>query len=442
MKELFAAGILVISILTICFGLRQNDFMILMPLYAMAFVAYIFILTRTRQDATVRKVLLVAIGLRIVLVFSFPNLSDDIYRFLWDGHCTLNGISPLSYLPSEIMSDPQLRDPYFAELYQFLNSPDYYTVYPPVSQAVFIMGTLNDAWSMESSVLVIKSTLLVFELGLIWLLFHFIRKFGFPLYIILFYALNPLVIIEIMGNMHFEGVMVFFICLTYYFIHKNRTIVAGLFYAFAVGTKLLPLILGPSLIWFLMKRKMRWLPFLMLSVATTSILFLPFFLAFDVWHFLDSVNLYFRKFEFNASIYYVLRAFGQWLTGYNQIAVIGPVLAVITFIIIIYKSFRMGVATVRELLALNLEIFIIYLLLATTVHPWYLIVPIFLGGFLGNRVVLAWSLLIYLSYHTYMTPLFREDFRIVFAEYALLGLFWWIGQKKIPGLQMHTGDIS
>ena len=63
--------------------------------------------------------------IRLMLLFSFPNLSDDIFRFIWDGRMCSLGINPYGYLPSEIVDNHAALG---AELYSELNSPNYFTI--------------------------------------------------------------------------------------------------------------------------------------------------------------------------------------------------------------------------------------------------------------------------------------------------------------------------
>ena len=43
--------------------------------------------------------------LRVVLIPMFPNWSDDIYRFLWDGYLWNAGINPFDHLPIYYMEN-------------------------------------------------------------------------------------------------------------------------------------------------------------------------------------------------------------------------------------------------------------------------------------------------------------------------------------------------
>ena len=62
-----------------------------------------------------------------------PSLSDDAYRYVWDGQVQAHGINPYQYVPQ----DPALEFLQDGALYDHLNSPAFYSVYPPVSQLIF-----------------------------------------------------------------------------------------------------------------------------------------------------------------------------------------------------------------------------------------------------------------------------------------------------------------
>ena len=84
-----------------------------------------------------------------------------------------------------------------------------------------------------------------------------------------------------------------------------------------------------------------------------------------------TVGLWFGNFEFNASIYYIAREIGYTITGYNEIAIIGKVLPMISLLIILGLSFLKQNTTLPKLTTSILLAFTCYLFLSTTVHPWY-----------------------------------------------------------------------
>ena len=66
-----------------------------------AFLAYFVILSKYNKDENIKSNHLLMIGSRLLILFSFPLLSDDIYRFIWDGSLLHHGINPFSLTPSQ-----------------------------------------------------------------------------------------------------------------------------------------------------------------------------------------------------------------------------------------------------------------------------------------------------------------------------------------------------
>ena len=66
------------------------------------------------------------------------------------------------------------------------------------------------------------------------------------------------------------------------------------------------------------------------------------FITFASGGFFQSIDLYYRKFEFNAGLYYLLRFVGQWATGYNLIRWLGPGLALLALSTILYLSINVN----------------------------------------------------------------------------------------------------
>lgn len=159
-------------------------------------------------------------------------------------------------------------------------------------------------------------------------------------------------------------------------------------------------------------------------VITAS--FLPLVSTQFIENFGSSIDLYFRKFEFNASIYYLLRWYGFQMVGYNMIGEYGPALAeaVITGILlmtILEEKPNWEKLPEKMLFAISL-----YLLLTTTVHPWYTSLPIVLCMFTRYRYPVVWSGLIMLTYVNYSYPEYHENLWVVALEYLVVtGWFVW-----------------
>ena len=92
-----------------------------------------------------------------------------------------------------------------------------------------------------------------------------------------------------------------------------------------------------------------------------------------------------------------MRYIGQLWSGYNLIHYIGPLLGTFAVLLILRKAYFSSTNSLQQFLDFAFFSFCSYLLLATTVHPWYLVIPIMLSVFVRFRFVVTWSFLIMLS---------------------------------------------
>ena len=427
--QIILAVSFIAEITNICFLYEQSDFSRYIWPFTIAFFSYLFILFNDRINQPLRFWLGTAILVRILLVFSFPNLSDDIYRFIWDGNIWQTGENAYSLLPAEVLgSSEHLNE----ELFSALNSPEYYTIYPPFAQLIFWFSSLPfwGSWAMSS--VVMKLFMLLAEIGSIYFIVKILDQLSIPRSRVLLYALNPLVIIEIMGNLHFEGFMIFFLLLFIYHALRYNMRASSASMALSVGSKLLPLMFLPFMIRLMDRKMLR--QFYFRTGLILVLLFIPIILGLtQLGNFGQSLDLYFQKFEFNGGLYYLLRYIGQVLTGYNLIWYIGPGLALIALLLIICLAMQIPRERMDQFPKYALFAFTIYLLTATTVHPWYLCLPIALCLFTRFRFPIVWSGLIFLTYINYSYEVYWENMWVVALEYVLLGGYigWEIVFKKL-----------
>ncbi|WP_247232527.1 glycosyltransferase 87 family protein [Telluribacter sp. SYSU D00476] len=362
-----------------------------------------------------------AVLFRLLWLFAMPALSDDVYRFIWDGRLLSHGYNPFLHLPSDIIDKGWAQEIGLGqELFQKLNSPDYYTVYPPLLQGWFAVATVVGG-STYSAAIWLKVPLLLAEVGSLWLVYQLVKdSAGGELKArrsVLLYGLNPLVIAELTGNIHYEGLTIFFLLACFYFWKNQRLHLSALMLALAVGVKLLPLIFLPLLISRLrLREQIRYVVIVGIGVLLP---FLPF-LDWTIWYNMsDSLGLYFQRFEFNAGLYYLLRAVGTWLVGYNPIGTLGPVLSLISFTTILFLSFYRKLPF--SLYERALLILTVYLLCATTVHPWYVVPLVALGALTRFRYPVVWSALLPFTYLAYGQVPFAESLWVVAVEYLVVG---------------------
>ena len=174
--------------------------------------------------------------------------------------------------------------------------------------------------------------------------------------------------------------------------------------------------------------------FYTIVIISTLLLFLPFFSMEFVTNYAKTVGLWFGNFEFNASIYYLAREIGYTITGYNEIAIIGEILPLISIVLILGFSFLKRNNSIPKLTTSMLLALTCYLFLSTTVHPWYIATLLILSIFTNYKFPLVWSLVIVLSYLAYSNTTYSENLWIIALEYAIVGSYfiWEVFIKKRP----------
>lgn len=413
----------------LCYETRRENFSQVFGLFALLFACYYFIY---RFFAFQFKQLVAAgIFFRILLLFSVPNLSDDVYRFIWDGRLMANGINPYSGLPAEVMQLSPIPG-ITRWLYHQLNSPSYHTIYPPVLQTIFWFTAKVFPRNIFGAVVCMKVIILIAETGTIFLLPLVLKQLQLPKHCSLLYTLNPLVIAELTGNVHFDSVMIFFLMVAFLLLLHNKIYLSAIFLGLSISSKLIPVLFLPLII-----KKMGWKPGLIYSIISgivTIVLFSFFIDRSAILHLLKSINLFFTSFEFNASLYYIVRWLGTLITGYNIIGFAGPLLSLTAIVIIFLISFRNNEISERQFFTRALFILTVYYLFATTVHPWYICMPVALTVFTPYRYAVIWSFTAILSYAAYHTNPVQENLWLAGRGYVVMTgyAFWEFKIKRKP----------
>ena len=389
----------------------REDFSLLIGLYSAMFLAYVLLV---KYKIELREIILIGIVARIALFFTAPNLSNDFYRFVFDGHLIIEGINPYRVLPGYYYTSNADLNALIGQI----NSPEYYSIYPPLNQLLF---TPFAALYFKSEILAIDLIRTFLLLADLLSVYFIIKISGWSIInkhiLSVLYFLNPLIIIEFTGNLHFEGVVICFILASIYFLYHKKLFQTGLFIGMAFLTKLTPLIVLP----FLIKStsgNSYWRIIAGFVVVSLLIIF-PFYDSEILKNIFSSVELFFHRFEFNASIYYLFREIGELITGYNQIKYLGPTLWIITALLIIWKWDKQinGVSNIWPSL---LMAFSVLFFLSTTVHPWYVSLVLLPGIFLGYLFPIVWTFTIFLSYSAYSSSPVHEEFVLLILEYSVV----------------------
>ena len=134
----------------------------------------------------------------------------------------------------------------------------------------------------------------------------------------------------------------------------------------------------------------------------------------------DSVSLWFKDFEFNASFYYIFREIGYLFRGWNEIEIIGKIMPILTIIFLTYITFFRKNESIIQLITSLLFGLCFYYFTTTTVHPWYLATPLILCIFTKYHFPIIWSVVIIFSYQAYENHPWKENLWFVAIEYIIL----------------------
>ena len=415
--------------LLLAYFINRNESALLLGSICILFVAY-FIILKNHKKLNFNVLFIFGLIFRLLFIFSTPTLSDDFYRFIWDGNLLAHGINPFRFLPMEILKNGLIENSYANQyLLQQMNSPGYYSVYPPMMQFVFFIGSKLSFGSQMIAIILMRIIIVAAEIGT----FFYLKKLLVLLQLnpmkTFIYWLNPLVIIELTGNIHFEGIMVFFVVAAFYYLLQNKLEWSALFFALAVSTKMIPLILLPIIVNKLGIKK--GLIYATIATVATGILFSGFIDIQLIKNISNSIELYFQTFEFNASVYYLLRFIGYQFYGYNLIGTIGKILPFISLIIILYISFKKKYCenNKEKLFAESISILFVYYLSALIVHPWYITFLLVFSIFANHTFVIVWSGLVFLTYTSYSTIPYHENMYCIFLEYAIVLAIYFLNTR-------------
>jgi hypothetical protein len=399
-------------------GIRE-EFGQLLMLYSICFlISLVFYFKFEEWGISFGRLLLVALGLRLLFLFSMPALSDDYFRYFFDGHLIANGINPYFFTPDIALEKLSTdREDLCGELYAGMNSKKYHTIYPPLHQGIFYLTTVG-AESVMESVVRLRLILMLFDLANILLLRRLLRNYGMGAGAVVLYAFSPLVILELIGNLHFEGIVLTCLLVALISLQKMQMGRAAFSWACAIALKLVPLILAP--LWAFNLEKRTLIRFVSVAVLALAIFFSPFLNFKVLGNFLESFQLFQQKFEFNASVYYLVREVAMWFVPYNPIKYVVPALGMISLGLIILISTSGREKDPRHLSRKIVWIYMVYLIFQPVVHPWY-IIPVFGLGIVAREwTPIIWSGLVIFSYSAYQTSPVQEQPAFLWLQYGLL----------------------
>jgi len=337
-------------------------------------------------------ILLIALLIRAPFLMRPPELSDDIYRYLWDGLQLLSGHNPYALAPADITAATTS----LAEIKNRVNHPELVTIYGPAAQLFFGLASL-----FGGTVAGFKVALALVDLGCCYLLWCLLRRLQIPPWKSVLYAWHPLPVLEIAGSGHIDGVGLFFLLAALLTVTRSnnstdRTIflwAAGLFTSCSVLVKLFPAVFLPGFL--LIQAQRRW-PYIATFILSSLALTIPFFP--ELSNGLQTLHTYTANWEFSSFSFRSMRCLLDSSSAARMI--IGAIffLAASRLYFLLFQSLKTCSGQDRTLAMLETfyALALLYLLLTPTLHPWYGLYLVWLLPFAAGAcgLILSWSLLL------------------------------------------------
>lgn len=250
------------------YGGRLDDFVALGCVQAAIYFVAVAVILRTRPSGGLLGIVIGgAVLLRLMALSAPPFLSNDIYRYIWDGWVQAAWINPYHYIPNDGHL-AFLRD---GAVFPNINRASYaHTIYPPAAEMMFLIFTRIITILHLPPVFPMKFCMVGLEGIAIWAITRLLVLAGLPRTRVLIYAWNPLPVWEFAGNGHVDAIAVCFVSLALLAACSRKTGLSAAALAAATLTKFLPIILVPT-IW----RRWDW-KFAAVFSALIVLLYVPY----------------------------------------------------------------------------------------------------------------------------------------------------------------------
>jgi alpha-1,6-mannosyltransferase len=389
-----------------------------------------------------------AVLLRLALLTTAPSLSDDLFRYVWDGRVIAAGIDPYRFAPDAPELAP-LRD----SLWLGVNAKSMPTPYPPLAEGLFALVYRLSPDNLAA----MKVAAVLFDLGVIALVLLMLAWLRMDVFRVLIYAWNPLVLVQFAHSGHFDAAMVLPLLGAIFLLSVGRRVASGVLLGVSALVKVVPAMLGPMFLplWGISG-----------SIAAGAAVIagvLPFAGSPALMGVLSEAS----DARFNDSAGYILTRLIGLITDEPDAAARSVAGAILVLASLLAAAFLWKRGAEWQLLLRGVYCLLgLFILLNAVVEPWYLtwIVPFLCFTLPAARGRLSWaspswgwlllSGLIMLTDLTYVQGIGNGAWVWIRAAeyvplYALLALWLWRQRARLAFLrsgsptvgEMPTGDI-
>lgn len=369
--------------------------------------------------ATFAAVLAIAALGRVALLAVPPVLSEDLWRYLWDGAVQWAGINPYIHAPNAAALDGLAVDPALGAVRAQIGHPHIATIYPPAAQLAFVVATVAGPLAG-----LMRALFVVVDVLAVAALWRWAARSGRRPAVAVLYAFAPLAMVESAVGAHVDVVGVAALVLAGLALAAGRPLRAGGAVAVAIGVKLAPVLVIPTLL----RERPR---AAVAAVVGAGVLLVPYLSAGE--GLLSGLRAYGQRWRANDGLFAVLAwPFERlWPAGERPVAVPGWVAEGVRALVGPAPGAHPGevwgdevsFAAAKSLAGLIFGLFCLWVwwrardfegvvgpvlaalfLVSPVVHPWYLLWVLPFAALATERravwaaPVIVWSLLVPIAY--------------------------------------------
>jgi len=423
--RVYILGVTLCLALTICsrnFGDRGGPYF--MASLTLAGIAYLLAIREFfATPGFSRRVVIIGLVLAAVWHIEFlwvpAGADDDIHRYVWDGRLQRLGYNPYIVVPS----DPAAKGLHTPET-RNLNNPDLPSPYPPGAQLFFRAVT-----AIHESAFALKVAFVICEFAIVFVLLDVVRctRQGQRAHLVLAYAWNPLLAIEVAGSGHIDIVGALLLVVSAAALVRRWRATAAVALGLAIAVKLLPIVLLP-LYWKRVRIRDS-----ALAAVVLGLLYVPFFNHGRIP--IGSLGIYVQSFRFNDPMFATLER------------VAAPQLVVGLAVLV---GFLTGIWLRSKAPAWSPEAFAwpmaASLLCAPVVYPWYLLWLLPFVRSASTLPIIIWTVSIIPTYYVWHLRTLGRPWLvpgwIMLLEYGCLAIAAAIIALRRSAATMPSGPVE
>jgi hypothetical protein len=345
------------------------DILLVLGVWGVAWALGVASALRVAARVAVPALLVAAAVVRLAALAGSPAISDDLYRYSWDGRVQAAGTNPYRYPPESPALAP-LREPWLwpdaAGCDRLgrppgctrMNRPHVRTIYPPLAQAWFAgvyraagIDARHKAWQVAG---------LATDLAVVALLPLVLGAWGRDRRWTALYALSPFPVVEVVNNGHVDGLAVLAVVLALLLAARRRPGWAGALIGAAVLVKLYPAVLLAGLAGCAIRRSSALVRAGAAALAVVAIAYLPHAVTVGT-RVLGYLPGYLQEERYDEGGRYLLVGLLGLPAGLTAAVAAAGVLAVVAWVLVRRPPAPRAFAAILGAA----------LLAATPVQPWY-----------------------------------------------------------------------